>query len=98
MDEALGRFFNDEGSIVISARRGGEEERKVEEAVVSREEVKSWVEKGKLALAGTGKEDWVGMSSTKIRRAVQAGDWEEVGRLTVPEIADYIKQEGLYVD
>lgn len=96
MDEALGRFFEEEGSRVISARRGGVHERKIEDAVVGRDEVKRWVDKGKLALAGTGDEEWVGMSSTKIRHAVQEEDWEAVRRLTVPEIADYIKDQGLY--
>lgn len=55
-----------------------------------------WVEAGKVALMGTGKDDWIDISSTKIREAVKANDWARVEALTVPEIAQYIRDEGLY--
>jgi len=37
------------------------------------------------------------VSSTKIRNAVQQGDWAEVGKLCTPSVAKYVKEQGLYV-
>ena len=96
MDRAFSRFFQDEGSVLVSARRGGEAEREVERRVLERPEVERWAKQGKVVLMGTGGEDWVGMSSTKVREAVKADDWKEVERLVVPEIAAYIKEQQLY--
>lgn len=39
-----------------------------------------------------------GVSSTKIRKAVKAGDWEEVGRLCSPKVAAYIREMEPYPD
>jgi len=96
MDGSLHQFFTEEGSNLISGRRGGEEERKIEEELLKRQDVGKWVEAGKVALMGTGKDDWIDISSTKIREAVKANDWARVEALTVPEVAQYIREEGLY--
>ena len=96
MSAALARFFDEEGSRLISARRGGEAERKIEEAVLQRDEVRAWYEKGQVALIGSGSEDWVDISSTRVREAVGQGDWEALSTLVPAEIAEYIKEHQLY--
>lgn len=37
-----------------------------------------------------------GVSSTKIREAAKKGDWETVGRLCTPGVAEWVQREGLY--
>ena len=96
IDVALSRFFVEQGSILVSTRRGGENDRKVEDALMARDEVKRWIDQGKVWLTGTGEEDWVFVSSTNIRQAVKVGDWDSVHTMTTPEIIEYIRQEGLY--
>ena len=65
------------------------------------------LENGDLATDG-GKPEWakqvelvpanaqVGVSSTKIRNAAKASDWETVGQLCTPGVAEWVQQEGLY--
>lgn len=60
--------------------------------------------KGDLAEAGAKKqwqdridiveadEEQLGVSSTKIRKAVKDGDWKEVKRLCSPGVAEYIRE------
>jgi nicotinamide-nucleotide adenylyltransferase len=96
MDGAFSTFFNDEGSTLVSARRGDEKDRRTEESLLKREEVDKWIQNGSVRLMGEGHEEWVSMSSTKIRKAVAAGDWVQVDKLTIPSIREYIQQEGLY--
>jgi nicotinamide-nucleotide adenylyltransferase len=38
----------------------------------------------------------VGVSSTKIRRAAQAGKWDELAELTTPSVAAWVRHEMLY--
>lgn len=40
----------------------------------------------------------VGVSSTKIRKAAKAYDWEVVGKLCTPGVREWVKEEGLYED
>lgn len=40
----------------------------------------------------------VGVSSTKIRKAAKAGDWEVVGKLCTPGVREWVKEGGLYED
>lgn len=96
MDGAFSTFFNDEGSTLVSARRGDEGDRRTEESLLKREEVDKWIQSGSVRLMGEGNEEWVSMSSTKIRKAVTAGHWAQVDKLTIPSIREYIQQEGLY--
>ncbi|ORY34926.1 hypothetical protein BCR39DRAFT_515651 [Naematelia encephala] len=102
MQGALGRFFNEppqgQGSRIISARRGNsDEDRAAELSVLEKREAKYWVQQGKLSLLGNRDEEWVGMSSTKVRAAVKRGDESELKRLVSPEIAEYIQRQGLYL-
>jgi len=39
-----------------------------------------------------------GVSSTKIRKAAKAGDWEKVGQLCTPGVAEWVKSESLYAE
>ena len=96
MDAAMRTFFEDEGCTLISARRGGDEEKRNEEELMKNEWARNMVEKGKVIIAGTGLEDRVGISSTKVRNAVKDNNWESVVALVVPEIANYIRESGLY--
>lgn len=76
----------------------------------SLEEQRAFVKKlenGDLAKDG-GKPEWakqvelvppnakMGVSSTKIRNAAKAGDWDAVRQLCTPGVAEWLKQEGLY--
>ncbi|KAI0014941.1 Nucleotidylyl transferase [Xylariomycetidae sp. FL0641] len=36
------------------------------------------------------------VSSTKVREAVRAGDWDALGRLVVPGVRDWVRERGLY--
>lgn len=92
MDGALRRFF-DEGSTVVSARRGNE---RVEEEVLEWEVVGRWAREGRVRLLGNGDEEWVGISSTKVREAVGRGDGAGLRGLVMDEVADYVESEGLY--
>ena len=38
----------------------------------------------------------VGVSSTKIRRAAKAGQWDELAELTTPSVAAWVRNESLY--
>lgn len=38
----------------------------------------------------------VGVSSTKIRKAAQAGKWDELAELTTPSVAAWVRHERLY--
>lgn len=96
LDAAMQTFFEDEGCVLISARRGDKQEREVEEELVRDPRVAGLVERGKVVLVETEHEKWANISSTDVRRAVKADDWARVGELVVPEVAQYIRQEGLY--
>lgn len=51
--------------------------------------------KGNIDLVeGTG----MGISSTRVRRAANDGNWEEVGNLCTDGVAAWIREEGLYKD
>ncbi|ORX37956.1 hypothetical protein BD324DRAFT_563689, partial [Kockovaella imperatae] len=94
MNQALDRFFVEEGSSLVCGRRKGEEE--VEAALLKREEIRQRVDNGQVRFFADGSEDWAGVSSTDVRKAVQRGDWDGVDRLVTPEIAAYIKDQRLY--
>ncbi|CAD6589435.1 MAG: hypothetical protein TREMPRED_005355 [Tremellales sp. Tagirdzhanova-0007] len=96
MSKALDQFF-DEGSTVVSVRRGGgEKSRRAEEAVLARQDVRPWVDQGKLRLLGDGDEEWVGISSTSVRESLVKGDREGSKALVMDEVAEYVEQEKLY--
>ena len=94
MAQALSEFFEVEGSTLVCGRRKGESE--VEDALMKRDEVRERVDQGHVRLFGTGEEDWAGISSTQVRKAVKAQDWERARSMVIPEIADCIKEAGLY--
>ena len=101
MRESLRGFFAEppegEGSCIVSARRGGDaESRKVEEAVLVRDEAKEWVGRGRVRMLESGEEEWAGISSTMVRDAVKRGDGEAMKRLVTDEVGEYIVKEGLY--
>ena len=96
MSKALDQFF-DKGSTIVSVRRGGgDKSRRAEEAVLARQEVRPWVDQGKLRLLGDGDEEWVGISSTSVREALGKGDRVGSKALVMDEVADYVEQEKLY--
>jgi len=65
------------------------------------------LENGEMEADG-GKREWAkqvelvppnpkaGVSSTKVRKAANGGDWEEVRRLCTEGVAGYVRNEGLY--
>jgi nicotinamide-nucleotide adenylyltransferase len=67
------------------------------------------LENGEMEAEG-GKREWAqlvelvdpspkaGVSSTRIRRAANAGDWDVVGELCTDGVAEYVKAEGLYAE
>lgn len=76
----------------------------------SEEEQRAFVQRlqdGRMESEG-GKREWakqvelvppnpkVGVSSTRVRRAAKAGDWEKVGELCTKGVAEYVSSEGLY--
>ena len=92
---ALSSFFDEEQSTLLCVRRAGEQE--IENALKAREEVKRYLEKKQVSFWGSGTEDWAGISSTQVRRAVKGGDWDVVRRMVIPSIADFIQHEELYL-
>jgi nicotinamide-nucleotide adenylyltransferase len=99
MDEILAKFFDEEGSGIVCARRGGDgESRRVEENILERKGVDKWVKSGQVSLWGSGAEDWVEMSSTGVPKAVTREDGEGLAKLVVPKIAQYIREQDLYRD
>lgn len=54
----------------------------------------SWGDQIDMVAASEG----VGVSSTRIRRSAKDGQWQEVGRLCTPSVAEWIKNEGLYAE
>jgi len=111
MQETLRKYFSDreedhgDGSYLVSARRGVDEtDRGIENEVLKREEVKGWVEMGKVRLLGSGNEGWEEISSTRIRDNVKAlnadsteGDMAKaLKNLCIPDISKYIHRKGLY--
>ncbi len=96
MSEALG-ILHENGSTIVSTRRGADEEsRWVEEGVLASEEAKRWAEEGRLRLLGGGDEEWVSISSTEVREAIKGDDKERLKGLVMDEVAEYVEKEGLY--
>lgn len=100
MTAALSQFFDTEGSSIVSARRGrGQEIDEAEEEVLKRDCLRKWIERGAIRLLDQPDEsgaEWGEVSSTAVRKAVKADDEAALHRLLLRDIADYVKQQGLY--
>jgi nicotinamide-nucleotide adenylyltransferase len=99
-----------EGSNLVTARRGAsQEQRDIENEVLKGEEARPWVDSGSVRMLDAREDGLQDVASTDIRRAVgryleqsQSAEGvtesiEEVLKdLTIPSIARYIHEEGLY--
>ena len=86
-----------DGSILVSARRGTSfDNRALERNVLEGAVATKWASAGRVRLLGDGSEGWEEISSTRIRKAVEQGDWVEVRRLVPQSIEEYVRREGLY--
>lgn len=107
---ALDTFFSKHGlrvTIRADAEQGkdergewgsAEEQRKTIEALCrgELEDVggkKAWAEKVEIT---EGEAEGRGVSSTRVRKAVKEDDWDTVGRLCTPRVAEWVRGEGLY--
>lgn len=80
---------------IVSAQRGEDDtSRGVEEGILGQEEVRNWVNGGRVRLSGSFKEGREAVSSTSVRKAIQAG--ESLDGLVSSEIEEYIRTQGLY--
>lgn len=57
---------------------------------------KAWAEKLELVVDESG--EAVGVSSTRVRNAVKAGNWDEVSELVGPSVGAWIEETGLYLE
>jgi len=91
MAEQLEAFFEKDGSGVICVRRGGDSAE--ERFFLETEEVKKWVDAGKVVMADIGER--AAYSSTAIRDAIsqRADHWRS---MCTCSIADYVLDGGLY--
>lgn len=65
---------------------------------MSRDEVDKWVRRGNLRLVDLEDESVRTISSTEIRAAVKAGEWDRVEQMVpFPSVIDVIKRERLYL-
>lgn len=92
MKATLDRFFDEEGSRLICARRPGQGTNEDEKALLTREEVRRY----EASLTVVDVDGAEGISSTKVRDAVQTGDEPTLERMLVPEVKAYIDEESLY--
>lgn len=93
-------FLSTNRSSLLCARRGIESTSsspsREEKEFLSRPEVAKWIKEGKLEMFDLD-EKVRGISSTEIRKAVKAGDWDKVREMVpYPRVIDIIKKEGLY--
>lgn len=100
MSDHLQKFFTTDNSDIVVAHRGASPKaRAEEEAFIQRsEDAKAWIERGKLRFA-RGEEispEEREMSSTRVRKAVAAGDEDELEVLVGERVRDYIVREELY--
>ncbi|KZO91542.1 Nucleotidylyl transferase [Calocera viscosa TUFC12733] len=92
MVEQLEGFFGRDGSGVICARRGEGPEAD-EKAFFATEQVKRWMDGGKVVMVDIGES--AAFSSTAIRDAVDKG--QDVWRsMCTTSVAQYVDREGLY--
>lgn len=85
------------GANLVSARRGTTlADREFEENLLKRDDVKPWVENGKVRVLGDGRDGWENVSSTLVRECVRKSDWESVNKLLGEGMSMYIQKEGLY--
>lgn len=85
------------GANLVSARRGTTlSDREFEENLLNRDDVKPWVDNGKIRVLGDGHGGWEDVSSTLVRECVRKGDWESVNKLLGEGVSRYIQKEGLY--
>jgi len=54
----------------------------------------AWAEEIEMVDA---EDEAAGVSSTRIRNAVEKQDWSELGKLCTPSVAEYVKEQGLYL-
>lgn len=104
MRKALRKLFapppDGDGSYIACARRGRSIEARVEEhRVLESDDAKEWVESGNIRMYGDANTGWEEISSSTIRAAIrkegQADD--ELQRLCLPSIVEYIQREKLYI-
>lgn len=101
METMLDRYFRSppegDGSLLVCARRGeGTENREVEDDVLAKPYAKSWYDRGRIRMLGSGKEGWEEVSSSRIRKAMLDGNSETIKAILPGEIAEYIRRENLY--
>ncbi|KAI5452014.1 hypothetical protein NCC49_001310 [Naganishia albida] len=100
MAEHLAKFFTaDESDIVVAHRGASPQARAEEESFIQRnEDCRAWIQRGKLRFVREGEitAEEREMSSTKVRKAVQAGDEGELRSLVGDRVRKYIQEEGLY--
>lgn len=86
MDTALAHLF--ERAHLVCCARGAD----ADAVLAAHPKIRDWARAGNVRFI-----DAVGeVSSTQIRRAVQAGDWETAQRLCAPGVGEYVRKEGLY--
>lgn len=85
------------GANLVCARRGTTPaDREFEENLLKRDDIKPWVENGKVKVLGDGHDGWEDVSSTLVRECVRKSDWESVNKLLGEEMSLYIQKERLY--
>lgn len=85
------------GANLVCARRGTTPaDREFEENLLKRDDIKPWVENGKVKVLGDGRDGWEDVSSTLVRECVRKSDWESVNKLLGEEMSLYIQKEELY--
>lgn len=102
LSTSMETFLSTNRSSLLCARRGtvstSSSPSHEEEEFLSRPQVDKWVKEGKLEMFDLD-EKVRGISSTEIRKAVKAGDWDKVREMVAyPRVVDVIKEEGLYLE
>lgn len=100
MSDHLKKFFTTDNSDIVVAHRGASPKaRAEEESFIQRsEDALTWIGRGKLRFVREAEisPEEREMSSTRVRKAVAAGDEDELRVLVGERVRDYIVQEGLY--
>lgn len=96
---SMRHFLESNRSALVCARRGTRTAQQVEDeaAFASTPEVAKWLERGKLTIVDLD-ESVREISSTRVREAVRAGEWDKVNEMVpFPSVVDVIKKERLYL-
>lgn len=97
LESSMSAFLDRDDSSLACARRG-DVAREEEDAFLASDEVKEWVQRGKVEMFDI-EERCRTISSTEVRRAVKDERWDDVRRdVPVEGVINVIKREGLYKD